>query len=636
MKVAEIKLELSQRWLATDDMFEKEEFVRRLAQARLDKVPRSTDEERKRNAEERKRKAEEDRKTAEAARKKAAEEAQREEKRKRAAVEAEARKKAEEERKRNAEERKRKAEEDRKTAEAARKKAAEEAQREEKRKRAAVEDEARKKAEEERKRKAGESQLASAAEGAWWSVVEVGIVVILVIMNVFLHRTQVVRLSGFPWIIIPESVMKILKILRSMERVHFEIDLPKMKSKVVLSAVHANIKNVQHEYPKAVINVHIQHPPKGASAFFAKGGTPDSTCITGKLSVSCLKEERAGIERRIRECIIAAQPITTKINIDASQCKWLLEYKGANIQALTKQQREKYQLDKMFLKLAVTQDGLDTPGVLEVVTMHAVSSLVTSDATEAIQAQWSGASSIAPETHAPAGSFATGSTTASIPMSAESADEQTRVKLLSDPSAAAEQSIKNRYQHNGLVTTEGAMMLMARFITHQTTMFVYDGYIRDFVIYGSLESDGRGNVEGDLEVFIEQESLGSGLEKLSQFAKQHQIKLKRHQLKGPKVLEAFFAPTGGKEFPIELVDSTHFSRSDGQIDFDVNNLKLQPTTSGEPLIKIKFANQGGPVAQICHNARHRQLRVMKSPDQISDRIEKMKTRGWKLLFGESQ
>jgi hypothetical protein len=42
MKVAEIKLELSQRGLATDDMFEKEEFVRRLAQARLDKVPRST------------------------------------------------------------------------------------------------------------------------------------------------------------------------------------------------------------------------------------------------------------------------------------------------------------------------------------------------------------------------------------------------------------------------------------------------------------------------------------------------------------------------------------------------------------------------------------------------------------------
>ena len=33
MKVAEIKRELSQRGLATDDMFEKEEFVRRLAQA---------------------------------------------------------------------------------------------------------------------------------------------------------------------------------------------------------------------------------------------------------------------------------------------------------------------------------------------------------------------------------------------------------------------------------------------------------------------------------------------------------------------------------------------------------------------------------------------------------------------------
>jgi len=432
------------------------------------------------------------------------------------------------------------------------------------------------------------------------------------------------------WIGEMSENIKIMKILRSMERVHFEIDLPKMTSKVVLSAVQANIKKVQHEYPNAVINVRILQPPTKASAFCAKGGTPDSTCITGKLYVSCLKKERAGIERRIGQCLIAAQPVTTKTNIDASRCKWLLGNKGANIQALTKQLRDKYQV---FVQLAVTQDGFDTPGVLEVVTMHAVSSLVTSDATESIQAQSSGASNIPLQAHVPTGSFATRSTTAS-------ADEQTRVKLLSDPSAAAEQSIKDSYQHNGLVTTEGAMMLMAHFITHKTTMFVYGGYIRDFVIYGSLETDERGNVQSDIDISIGQESLESGLEKLSQFAKQHQIKLKRHQLKGPKVLEAFFEPTGGKEFPIELVDSTHFSMSDGKIDFDVNNLKLQPTTSGEPVITHKFANQGGPVAQICHNARHRQLCVMKSPDQISDRIQKMKvlmkTRGWKLLFGQSQ
>ncbi len=40
MKVAEIKRELSQRGLVTDDMFEEEEFVRRLAQARLDENKR--------------------------------------------------------------------------------------------------------------------------------------------------------------------------------------------------------------------------------------------------------------------------------------------------------------------------------------------------------------------------------------------------------------------------------------------------------------------------------------------------------------------------------------------------------------------------------------------------------------------
>jgi hypothetical protein len=299
----------------------------------------------------------------------------------------------------------------------------------------------------------------------------------------------------------------------------------------------------------------------------------------------------------------------------------------------------------MFVQLSVTgQDGFDTPGVLEVVTMHAISSLVTSDAVAAIQAQSSGAPSSTLQVHQP---VAPGSTTSSIAMvSAESVDEQMRVKLLSDPSA--HQAIKDGYQHN---VTEGAMMLMAHFITHQTTMFVYGGYIRDFVIYGRLATNDRGDIESDIDIGIGQESPQSGLEKLAQFAKEHQIKLNRRQAKGPRVLEAFFQPAGGKEFPIELVDSgtpsspvrflecmqtrltlgamclwraAHFAKSDGKIDFDVNNLKLQPTVSGQPLITHKFANQGGPVSQICHNARHRQMCVMKPTDQISDRIQKMK------------
>jgi DNA segregation ATPase FtsK/SpoIIIE-like protein len=129
---------------------------------------------RKAEEEERERKAEEDRQSAEAACKKSDEEAQREEERKRMTAEAEARKKAEEERQRKTEdeerkrkagkeERERKAEEDRRAAESARKKAAEEAQREEERKRLAAEADARKKLEEERKRKTEEERQAAEA-----------------------------------------------------------------------------------------------------------------------------------------------------------------------------------------------------------------------------------------------------------------------------------------------------------------------------------------------------------------------------------------------------------------------------------------------------------------------------------------
>eukprot|EP01043_Picozoa_sp_COSAG02_P070799 COSAG02_NODE_12682_length_1510_cov_1.345145_2_plen_221_part_00 len=206
----------------------------------------------------------------------------------------------------------------------------------------------------------------------------------------------------------------------------------------------------------------------------------------------------------------------------------------------------------MFVQLSVTgQDGFDTPGVLEVVTMHAISSLVTSDAAAAIQAQSTGAPSSTLHVHQPAVPVAPGPTTSTIlAMSAETVDEKMRVKLLSDPSAAA--AIKDSYRHN---VSEGAMMLMAHFITHQTSMFVYGGFIRDFVIYGKLAMDERGQIESDIDIGIGQESPETGLEKLAQFAKEHRIKLNRRQSKGPKVLEAFFQPAGGNEFPIELVDS---------------------------------------------------------------------------------
>jgi DNA segregation ATPase FtsK/SpoIIIE-like protein len=89
------------------------------------------------------------------ARKKAEEEAQREEERRRVAAEAEAQKKAEEERK--------KTEAERRAAKAAREKAEEEAQREEERKRVAAEAEAQKKAEEEREKTEEERRAAKAA-----------------------------------------------------------------------------------------------------------------------------------------------------------------------------------------------------------------------------------------------------------------------------------------------------------------------------------------------------------------------------------------------------------------------------------------------------------------------------------------
>jgi hypothetical protein len=123
------------------------------------------------------------------------------------------------------------------------------------------------------------------------------------------------------------------------------------------------------------------------------------------------------------------------------------------------------------------------------------------------------------------------------------------------------------------------------------------------------------------------------LEQLAAFGRQHRIKLVRRQSKGRYVIEAFFQPQGGQEFPIELVDSEHFAKGDGKVDFDVNNLKLQPPTAknGEDFIAHKFANQGGSVPTIVQNARSRKLCVLKNPGEVSERIDKMRGRGWKII-----
>jgi HrpA-like RNA helicase/O-acetyl-ADP-ribose deacetylase (regulator of RNase III)/endonuclease/exonuclease/phosphatase family metal-dependent hydrolase len=423
------------------------------------------------------------------------------------------------------------------------------------------------------------------------------------------------------WIDEMSGNVKIMKMLRSMERVNFEVPLPDMPSKIICTAVQANIKNVQHEYPKAIIKVHVQRPAKPKPKHPpAKGATKVQTAITGKLTVSCLTAERAGIERRIRQCVSAAQPVTSTINIEASVCKWLLENKGANIQALSKKLKGKY---NMFVQLSVTDtDGFDSAGVLEVRTMQAISSLVTADATAAVMAE----SSLIPNATF---QLPTGGSDGSVPITpAGKSDkgEAMRIKLLSDPGSV--EAIKRAYSSN---VTEGAMMLMTHYITHQTSMYVYGGYVRDFVISGSLAMDRFGKVESDIDIGIGNETPESGLEMLARFGKQHQIDLESRQNKGSRVLEAIFKPAGGNAFPIELVDSAHFAKQDGKIDFDVNNLLLQPPAAGKELIAHKFVGQGGAVNMIIHNARCKQLVVLKRPEEISDRIQKMKGRGWRFM-----
>lgn len=104
---------------------------------------------------------------------------------------------------------------------------------------------------------------------------------------------------------------------------------------------------------------------------------------------------------------------------------------------------------------------------------------------------------------------------------------------------------------------------------------------------------------------------------------------------------------------VEFVNADHFSKKDSQVDFDVNNLKvgvivpilatLVPhycllyikikSVGGQLMVTHKYNGQGGSVDAIMQNCRLKQLRVLKDPNIIQDRINKMKNRGWTVTYG---
>lgn len=83
---------------------------------------------------------------------------------------------------------------------------------------------------------------------------------------------------------------------------------------------------------------------------------------------------------------------------------------------------------------------------------------------------------------------------------------------------------------------------------------------------------------------------------------------------------------------LQVVDTQAFAKRSPGVDFDVNNLKLTQTLGIEVKSSQDQRQEATDLQQILANIQAKQLYVMRSVPQVNGRIEKMKARGWKIMF----
>ena len=90
--------------------------------------------------------------------------------------------------------------------------------------------------------------------------------------------------------------------------------------------------------------------------------------------------------------------------------------------------------------------------------------------------------------------------------------------------------------------------------------------------------------------------------------------------------------TDGKLTVLQVVDTEAFAKQNPEVDFDVNNLKLTQANGIEIKAMRGQRQEATDLKQVLANIHDKQLYVLKPVSSVNGRIEKMKTRGWKIMF----
>lgn len=167
----------------------------------------------------------------------------------------------------------------------------------------------------------------------------------------------------------------------------------------------------------------------------------------------------------------------------------------------------------------------------------------------------------------------------------------------------------------------------------------YGGFIRDWVISGTLPED------ADLDVELGDDAA-AGVELIASFkewARKVGLEVTNGPFKGANVLQ-YVVKKSSVSIDLQLVNTAGFmTRQQPQrhntrrsqatniangplIDIDVNNLKM--STLG---IVKRVENEGGDLNTIISHCEQKTFTLVKPAEQIADRLQKMRRRGWSLI-----
>lgn len=378
-----------------------------------------------------------------------------------------------------------------------------------------------------------------------------------------------------------------------------------------LEAFRANIKELDREFAHAVIKT-------------------SGNCT---VHVACLATEKDTIWKRILGAMKCAKDASMDIVITKSDIKrWL---QGSNNKLTREGQAVRDALRAQFLGGSSAPKAGEKAFTIQFDGDFAASKIIVRTNGTILDEVTEAARTALGESGAPSTSLAKAATSSGSGTSMSN-DERLRLQTLLSPTTdyrALAQLIRRTPALGGR-GIGGSILLLAHVVIWQTSCWIYGGYLRDFIVRGethdAMDLDiglpKTGNLSGD-------SALSNLLKVMAKFG--IDFNLRKKNAKGPHVYEAIFNDADNHTFSIEFVDAKHYMALETHVDFDGCNLMVSNAGAGSPQLRLKYPGQGGSVDAVCANIRQKKLVVIRNVNKMSERISKMKQRGWKIILGIS-